>query len=48
MDKAYWLERERESMDHARAATLADEKNLHYELARGYRMKAADAEKGAR
>ena len=43
MDQAYWLERERESITHARAATLPDVQLIHYELARGYSLKAAEA-----
>ena len=45
MDQAYWLERERDSIGHARAATLPDVQLIHYELARGYSIKAADAAK---
>jgi hypothetical protein len=43
MDQAYWLERERDSITHARAATLPDVQLIHYELARRYSIKAADA-----
>lgn len=43
MDQAYWLERERDSIAHARAATLPDVQLIHYELARGYSIKAASA-----
>jgi hypothetical protein len=43
MDQAYWLQRERESITHARAATLPDVQLIHYELARSYSIKAADA-----
>ena len=43
MDQAYWLERERNSIIHARAATLPDVQLIHYELARGYSIKAATA-----
>ncbi|MES2136267.1 MAG: hypothetical protein V4502_04305 [Pseudomonadota bacterium] len=43
MDQAYWLERERDSITHARAATLPDVQLIHYELARGYSIKAANA-----
>jgi hypothetical protein len=43
MDQAYWLERERDSITHARAATLPDVQLIHYELARGYSIKAAKA-----
>jgi hypothetical protein len=43
MDQAYWLERERDSISHARAATLPDVQLIHYELARGYSIKAANA-----
>jgi len=45
MDQAYWLKRERDSITHARAATLPDVQLIHYELARGYSIKAADAER---
>jgi hypothetical protein len=43
MDQAYWLERERVSMVHARAATLADVRLIHYDLAHRYSIKAANA-----
>lgn len=43
MDQAYWLQRERDSIGHARAATLPDVQLIHYELARGYSIKAAHA-----
>jgi hypothetical protein len=43
MDQAYWLEREQDSIAHARAATLPDVQLIHYELARGYSIKAANA-----
>jgi hypothetical protein len=43
MEQAHWLEREQASMAHALAATLPDVKRIHYELARGYRIKAANA-----
>jgi hypothetical protein len=43
MDQAYWLRRERDSIGHARAATLVDVQLIHYELARGYSIKAANA-----
>src|SRR6478736_327472 len=33
MDQAYWLERERVSIAHARAATLPDVRLIHYDLA---------------
>jgi hypothetical protein len=48
MDQAYWLERERDSMAHARAATLPDVRLIHYDLAHRYSIKAADAAKAAR
>lgn len=48
MDKAYWLRRESDSMEHARAATLPDVKLIHYELAQRYRVKAADVQKALR
>jgi hypothetical protein len=43
MNRAYWLRRERDSIAHARAATLPDVKLIHYELAGRYSVKAADA-----
>lgn len=43
MNRAYWLRRERDSIAHARAATLPDVKLIHYELAEMYGLKAADA-----
>lgn len=43
MDQTYWLERERESIAHGHAATLSDVRLIHYELARGYSIKAANA-----
>jgi len=43
MEQAYWLDRERDSITHARAATLPDVQLIHYELARGYSIKAANA-----
>jgi len=43
MDQAYWLERERDSLAYARAATFPDVRLIHYELARGYSIKAAGA-----
>jgi hypothetical protein len=43
MDQAYWLGRERESILHARAATLPDVQLIHYELAHRYSIEAANA-----
>ena len=43
MDQAYWLERERDSIAHARASTLPDVRLIHYDLAHRYSIKAADA-----
>lgn len=43
MNQAYWLERERDSITHARAATLPDVRLIHYDLAHRYSIKAADA-----
>jgi hypothetical protein len=43
MDQAYWLERERDSIAHARASTLPDVRLIHYDLAHGYSIKAASA-----
>jgi hypothetical protein len=43
MDQVYWLERERDSIAHARAATLPDVRLIHYDLAHRYSIKAANA-----
>ena len=43
MDQAYWLERQRDSLVYARAATFPDVRLIHYELARGYGIKAENA-----
>jgi len=43
MDQAYWLERQRDAIANGRAATLADVRLIHYELARGYSIEAANA-----
>jgi hypothetical protein len=43
MDQAYWLERERDAIANARAATLADVQVIHYELAHRYSIEAANA-----
>lgn len=43
MDQAFWLGRERDSIAHARAATLADVRLMHYDLAAAYSLKAAEA-----
>ncbi len=46
MDQAYWLERQRDAIANARAATLADVQVIHYELAHRYSIEAAKAVKG--
>ena len=43
MDQAYWLERKRESVMKAKAATSARARLAHFELAGRYSIKAADA-----
>ena len=43
MDQAYWLERERVSIAHARAATLPDVRLIHYDLAHRFSIEAASA-----
>jgi hypothetical protein len=43
MDQAHWLMREQESIAHARAATFPDVRLIHYDLARRYSAKAAEA-----
>lgn len=43
METAYWLERERASLVNARAATVAEVRLIHYELAGRYSIKAANA-----
>jgi hypothetical protein len=43
MDQAYWLERQRDAIANGRAATLVDVRFIHYELARGYSIEAANA-----
>jgi hypothetical protein len=48
MDQAYWLERELDAIGNARAATLADVKVIHYELAHRYSVEAAAAVRGVR
>jgi hypothetical protein len=48
MDQAYWLERERDAIANARAATLADVQVIHYELAHRYSIEAAKAVTGRR
>jgi hypothetical protein len=45
MDQAYWLAREQDSIANARAATLADVRLIHYDLASSYSVKAAEAKK---
>jgi hypothetical protein len=48
MEQSYWLERERQSIANARAATLADVRLIHYELADRYSIKAANAGRARR
>ncbi len=43
MDQAYWLERERDAIANARAATLADVQLIHYKLAHRYSIEAVNA-----
>jgi hypothetical protein len=43
MDQAYWLERERDAIANARAATLADVRLIHYDLAHRYSIEAVNA-----
>ena len=43
METTYWLERERTSLANARAATVAEVRLIHYELAGRYSIKAANA-----
>ena len=43
MDQTYWLERQRDAIANARAATLPDVRLIHYELADRYSLKAAAA-----
>jgi len=45
MDQAYWLERERDAIVNARAATFADVQLIHYALAHRYSIEAAKAER---
>ena len=48
MEQAYWLERERDSLAYARAATFPDVRLIHQDLARRYSIKAAEAGADAR
>ena len=48
MDQAYWLERERDAIVNARAATFADVQLIHYALAHRYSIEAANAAEGAK
>lgn len=48
MDQAYWLNRERDAIVNARAATLTDVQLIHYGLAHRYSIAAANAAKGLR
>jgi hypothetical protein len=43
MDQEYWLERERDAIANARAATIADVQLIHYALAHRYSIEAAKA-----
>jgi len=43
MDKAYWIGRKRASLRMARAATSAEARLIHYDLAGRYSVRAADA-----
>jgi len=43
MDKTYWIGRKRASMRMARAATSAEARLIHYDLAGRYSVKAAEA-----
>ena len=43
MDKNYWIGRKRAAMGMARAATSAEARLIHYDLAGRYSVKAADA-----
>ena len=46
MDQAYWLERERDAIVNARAATLAEVQLIHYGLAHRYSIEATKAVRG--
>jgi hypothetical protein len=48
MDQAYWLNRERDAILNARAATFADVQLIHYGLAHRYSIEAANAAKPVR
>jgi hypothetical protein len=48
MDQAYWLERERDAIANGHAATLADVRLIHYDLAHRYSIEAANAAKTVR
>jgi hypothetical protein len=43
MEQAHWLGRERASLANARAATDAEARLIHYDLAGRYSIKAAQA-----
>lgn len=43
MEKAYWIGRKRAAMGMARAATSAEARLIHYDLAGRYSIKAAHA-----
>lgn len=44
MEKAYWIGRKRAAMRMARAATSAEARLIHYDLAGRYSVKAADTQ----
>jgi hypothetical protein len=46
VNQAYWLERERDAIVNARAATLPDVQLIHYGLAHKYSIEAAKAVRG--
>jgi hypothetical protein len=48
MDQAYWLNRERDAILNARAATFADVQLIHYGLAHRYSIEAENAAKAVR
>ena len=43
MEQRYWLKRERSSLAKANAATSAEARLIHFDLAGRYSVKAADA-----
>ena len=48
MDQAYWLRRERDAIANGHAATLADVRLIHYDLAHRYSIEAAKAAEAVR